>query len=725
MFRLRWSPSRPHKSRLLLTLGLGLLALPLITPVVTTPVDAIFNTKDGPFPREGECNLDDPFFDVVRHKLGRDRNIGPDTLKGVAIPEPSNLADFVRDRDAAIVLGKALFWDMQVGSDGIQACATCHFRAGADPRSKNQLSPGGVNDTTGVIDILGANAQLQASHFPLHEFADPFDRTSAVLRSVDDVVSSQGVIFTQFDSVRPGHKADRGTLVPDPVFAVGASNTRRVEPRNTPTMINAVFNHRNFWDGRADNIFNGVNPFGARDPDARVLRAEYPTQMSLVQVRIDTASLASQAVGPPESNFEMGFINRKFRDIGKRLVSAVPLKNQRIHPDDSVLGGYVRHSGKGLDGQYGDWIRAAFQPVWWDSSQIVVIDGDGNLEIRNAGGGSLAENEYSMIEHNFSLFFGLAVQMYEATLVSDDAKVDQHFDNIRAGGPGTLSAIELFGMDLFKQAACADCHSGPEFSSAVIRSLVTGFDNPNVTPTFQPPEQIERMVIGTCDIAVYDQGFYNLGVRPFAEDLGLGNLDPFGNPLSIATLKTMDPAAVPSQELLTLHFAEIGDLGVIPSIELGEPTAVAGAFKIPSLRNVALTAPYFHNGGKRTLREVVEFYNRGGDFHDHVGAGGVLQTEFMDLGVGRLELTSEEIDAIVAFLETLTDQRVVDQAAPFDHPELLVPNGHDGDHLSVDDQGGEAKTEFLRVAEVGRNGGPLPAGFLEDSDADSDADSDD
>ena len=41
-----------------------------------------------------------------------------------------------------IALGKALFWDMQVGSDGVQACASCHFRAGADPRSKNQVSPG-------------------------------------------------------------------------------------------------------------------------------------------------------------------------------------------------------------------------------------------------------------------------------------------------------------------------------------------------------------------------------------------------------------------------------------------------------------------------------------------------------------------------------------------------------------------------------------------------------
>src|SRR5262245_34222056 len=40
------------------------------------------------------------------------------------VPLPSNLSEIVRDRAAAIQLGKALFWDMQVGSDGVQSCAT-------------------------------------------------------------------------------------------------------------------------------------------------------------------------------------------------------------------------------------------------------------------------------------------------------------------------------------------------------------------------------------------------------------------------------------------------------------------------------------------------------------------------------------------------------------------------------------------------------------------------
>ena len=61
-------------------------------------------------------------------------------------PSPTELAKYIRTQPAAQqalrVLGKAFFWDMQVGSDSVQACGTCHFRAGADPRTKNQISPG-------------------------------------------------------------------------------------------------------------------------------------------------------------------------------------------------------------------------------------------------------------------------------------------------------------------------------------------------------------------------------------------------------------------------------------------------------------------------------------------------------------------------------------------------------------------------------------------------------
>src|SRR6266536_2601773 len=62
------------------------------------------------------------------------------SLKTVAPPAPSGLDRYVLDQSALVVLGKALFWDMQAGSDGRTACATCHFHAGADHRIQNQLS---------------------------------------------------------------------------------------------------------------------------------------------------------------------------------------------------------------------------------------------------------------------------------------------------------------------------------------------------------------------------------------------------------------------------------------------------------------------------------------------------------------------------------------------------------------------------------------------------------
>src|ERR1043166_8693141 len=63
-------------------------------------------------------------------------------LSSVPVPDVPGLSDYVADKNAAIALGKALFWDMQAGSDGVQACASCHFNAGADSRSKNQINPG-------------------------------------------------------------------------------------------------------------------------------------------------------------------------------------------------------------------------------------------------------------------------------------------------------------------------------------------------------------------------------------------------------------------------------------------------------------------------------------------------------------------------------------------------------------------------------------------------------
>jgi len=86
-------------------------------------------------------------------------------------------------------------------------------------------------------------------------------------------------------------------------------------------------------------------------------------------------------------------------------------------------------------------------------------------------------------------------------------------------------------------------------------------------------------------------------------------------------------------------------------------------FRTPSLRNVAETAPYMHSGGYASLREAVEFFDRGGGDHPHV------PTERLELRP--LHLTPREIDALVAFLEALTDLPDVD--APDRVPSGLIP----------------------------------------------------
>lgn len=73
------------------------------------------------------------------------------------------------------------------------------------------------------------------------------------------------------------------------------------------------------------------------------------------------------------------------------------------------------------------------------------------------------------------------------------------------------------------------------------------------------------------------------------------------------------------------------------------------AFKTPTLRNAALTAPYMHNGVFKTLEEVIDFYNRGGG----AGIGAVVPNQ--TLPADKLNLTRKEQQQIIAFIHTLTD----------------------------------------------------------------------
>src|SRR5438309_7814399 len=131
------------------------------------------------------------------------------------------LDQYVQDQNALVLLGKALFWDMQAGSDGRTACASCHFHAGADHRTQNQLS----NFTAG----LAPNSSVDASSFPFHVFSNPASNQSSVIRDSSAVVGSAGSFRRQLTGVVPGSPNELGYDLTDaPAFSIGGVNTRQV-----------------------------------------------------------------------------------------------------------------------------------------------------------------------------------------------------------------------------------------------------------------------------------------------------------------------------------------------------------------------------------------------------------------------------------------------------------------------------------------------------------------
>ena len=139
-------------------------------------------------------------------------------------------------------------------------------------------------------------------------------------------------------------------------------------------------------------------------------------------------------------------------------------------------------------------------------------------------------------------------------------------------------------------------------------------------PTALTPQQNQgrQVFIGNClpchgGPLQSNHAFFRIGVRPTFEDLGRGAI-----------------TGIPQDN---------------------------GRFKTPNLRNVALRAPYFHNGGKQTLAEVIDFYDVGGDFPNPA--------------IAPLGLSATEKNLLEIFLtEALTDPRVAAGLPPFDHPTL-------------------------------------------------------
>ena len=186
------------------------------------------------------------------------------------------------------------------------------------------------------------------------------------------------------------------------------------------------------------------------------------------------------------------------------------------------------------------------------------------------------------------------------------------------------------------------------------------------------------MVMGdNQQTANYDHGMYNIGVRRTTEDVGRAGTAPFINPLTGKRVPAFLGGAGGSAtaDKLPPDVARF-----VPNPPMLPRRVTNGAFKVPNLRNIKFTGPYFHNGDSATLRQVVEFYTRGGNFpntnlHDMtVDVDGIPPLMFPEF----FPSAQENVQALVDFLaEGLTDQRVAFEKAPFDHPQLFIPNGQD------------------------------------------------
>jgi len=199
---------------------------------------------------------------------------------------------------------------------------------------------------------------------------------------------------------------------------------------------------------------------------------------------------------------------------------------------------------------------------------------------------------------------GAALASYQRTLVAGDSR----FDRWRFGSNASaLSDVEKAGFELFAgKGRCAACHRVSErdalFTDHAFHNTGIGWRR-----TYGVPERT-RVELAPGVYAELDRRTIETFSEPPAKDVGRYEI-------------TLDPKD-------------------------------RWAYKTPSLRNVALTAPYMHDGSLRSLEAVVEFYDRGGV--DNPDKSPLL----IPLG-----LTADERAALVAFLRTLTGSGVAALAA--------------------------------------------------------------
>lgn len=195
---------------------------------------------------------------------------------------------------------------------------------------------------------------------------------------------------------------------------------------------------------------------------------------------------------------------------------------------------------------------------------------------------------------------GMALASYQRTLVSGASAFDRwRYDN----EPGAIPEDARRGFELFTgKARCAACH-----------------------------------LVGEDAALFTDNLLHNTGIG-WRESMGP---DQETRKVQVAPGVVLD---VPGSVIASVSERPANDLGLY---EVTQDPADRWKYRTPSLRNIALTAPYMHNGSLGSLRSVVAFYNGGG-----------VPNEVLDPLIAPLGLTDAEIEDLVAFLESLTGDNV-------------------------------------------------------------------
>lgn len=244
--------------------------------------------------------------------------------------------------------------------------------------------------------------------------------------------------------------------------------------------------------------------------------------------------------------------------------------------------------------------------------------------------------------------FAKAIAAYEMTLVSKDAPFDKW---AAAGFPvGGLGASAERGARLFVgKAACAQCHTGPNFSDYAFHNIgvpQVGQYVPRTTDC-----RAGDYPLGKCDCTTDDKSS-PMNCLPIGARDGLRKLQ--ANKFRKDSVWSDDAdcqshAAEHTDANYALENPTQCD-GRIKYYSMTLDDTLRGAWRTPSLRDVALTAPYMHNGMYATLHDQMVHYNKGGIVPDQGGeVNGTI-----DAKIKVLNLTDGELDDLVAFLNTLT-----------------------------------------------------------------------